>query len=64
MILFSLFLLFYPGVMIKNTLQTLEDSYNNRKFNECYGLEYFEDIDDIDEMYHDYIKQSHKTKFK
>lgn len=57
MIFLSITLLLYPVLVINNTIDTLKTSYSNKKFNEEFGLEYFEDIDDIDDLYKGYFHE-------
>lgn len=54
MYLFCISLLLYSVLIVYKTSQSLEVSYNNKKFNEEYGLEYIEDIDDLTTVHNRY----------
>ena len=54
MFVLSIALLIYTIFIINRTSSNLEVAYNNRKFNDEFGLEYFEDIDDITDILNNY----------
>lgn len=54
MYIFSISLALYTMLTIYKTAENLETSYKNKIFNDQYGLEYFEDIEDLTDIFNSY----------